>query len=595
MILSLPFFRLFCLVLILTPFSWGEEIKTPIMPLSEVKPGMKGEWRTVVSGTKIESFPLEVVDVIPTFVGPKQPVIFCRALDDHQKDIGTVAGMSGSPVYIDGKLVGAYAYGFPWPKDQALVGLSPIEEMLKVLAYGKSSTVMGQDGSHIPEGAPGPLPLNQEEPRGLKPVPLLLSVAGFSSSVLSDFSSEWEGLGFTLNALSAVGGDEDHALPLVSDDSGLLAPGSAVAAVLLGGDFKVAAAGTVTWKEGDTLLAMGHPFLSQGGVRIPMAAAEIVDIVQSYETSFKLAKIGPTVGSFFQDRLTAMAGEVGVFAPVTQLLFNVTTPKGDVRSYKGDLFQNRDLGPLVAAMALSQTIQSTLDAAFEQSYVLKTRIEVEGFAPIIQSHVAYGPSGASTLAKAFLNDFRLLLNNRFEFPKVKAVTFDIILQEGIKRVELLEVQVISGKPKPGGVLALQLKLKDFLGPIRKSVVHIPLPRNRHKGAVEVRVGGAEMADVAYEGDDPRLGFRSLADVITYLRSYRSNDSLYIQLVQEAPGMQLGGQAMADMPKSVFSLYETPKAWFKAGFLDVQVLHEVILPQGGSCVGGPCILGLNLDN
>ncbi|OYV48548.1 MAG: hypothetical protein B7X06_01150, partial [Verrucomicrobia bacterium 21-51-4] len=105
----------------------------PIMPLSEIKPGMRGEWHTVVSGTKIERFELEVIGVVPNFVAPKQSVIFCKALSADQILLGGVEGMSGSPVYIDGKLVGAYAYGFDWPKEQALVGISPIEEMLKVL------------------------------------------------------------------------------------------------------------------------------------------------------------------------------------------------------------------------------------------------------------------------------------------------------------------------------------------------------------------------------------------------------------------------------------------------------------------------------
>ncbi len=587
--MSRIFYRLFSF---LVPIFFVQNIQanssdTAIMPLSEVRPGMKGEWKTVVSGTQIQSFPLEVIDVVPNFVGPKQSVIFCQSLDEHQMDMGTVAGMSGSPVYIDGKLVGAYAYGFPWPKQQALIGVSPIEEMLKVLDHSESSGVMGAEGPGIPGSAPGVLPLGDEERKNISATPILLSVAGFSSESIAEFSKDWERLGFMLKVSAAAGGAQTNVE--ASNESDMLIPGSAVAAVLLSGDFKMAAAGTVTWKEGSRVLAMGHPFLKQGPVRIPMALAEIVTIVQSYETSFKLAKIGDTVGSFFQDRLTALAGEIGVFAPTTNLLINVTTADGQKRSYSGDLFQNRDLGPLVAAMALLQSLNSTLDTAFEQSYFLTSKIQVEGYDPIIQERVACGPLGARQLSREFLEDFRFLLNNKFEFPKVKSIEFDVSLQQGTRHVELLEVQVVSGKPLPGSLLELQLKLKDYQGPVRVESLKIPLPHNRPIGDLELRIGNAKMADAAYRGKDPRLGFRSLRDVINYLRLNHKNGAFYVQLVQEAPGMQFAGRPMMDLPSSTLSLYTSPKSWFKAGTLDSYVLFEKELPQHALCVGGPCIM------
>lgn len=565
------------------------ENKTAIMRLSDIKPGMKGEWHTVVEGNEIKKFPLEVIDTMSTFVGPAQPAIFCRGLDEGQQKIGTVAGMSGSPVYIEGQLIGAYAYGFPWPKEQVLIGVSPIESMFQVLDYESAANIIGEN-TPIPKAFPEAVPLSAEN-RSREISPLLVGVGGFSSTVLDRFRQDWLDLGFSLNHLAAVGGS-GSVKSGNSDDQ--LVPGASVAAVLLGGDFKVAAVGVVTWREGNTLLAMGHPFLAQGNVKIPMATANILDIVQSYETSFKLAKVGDVVGSFFQDRLTAMAGRVGLMAPVTNLLFNVTNTEGVKKTYQGDLFHNRDLGPLVASMALSQVLQSTLDGGVDQSYVLKTTIEIENSKSVTQTFYAYGSTGPDQVARAFLKDLRLLLNNRYCFPNIKKITFDIRFEKGIKRIELVDVQVVSGKPKPGGNIRLQLTLQDFLGDKRLEYVQLYIPANRPKGAMQIRIGDVAIARDAYEGVDPLIGFRSFEDIVQYLNQRRSNAAFYVQLVQETKGIHFGGRSLSDLPRSVFACYDTPKAWFKAGFLDARILDEVILPQVGFCIGGPCIFDLIID-
>jgi len=560
----------------------ADTISTPIMPLSDVRPGMEGYWRTVVQGQEIVQFPLKVIDVIHTFIGPKQPVIFCESLDQSQLTIGTVAGMSGSPVFIDGRLVGAYAYGFPWPKDQVLIGLSPIEEMMKVFDY--------DDESIIPGAQPLPIAATHcaTSPHTSTRT-IALSTSGFSDDVLNEFAHQWEAHGFTLKPMG--GGSNTGNPDLITDD---LEPGAAVAAVLLGGDFQMAAAGTLTWCDGKRFLAFGHPFLKQGSVQIPLAKATVVTIVQSYETSFKLAKIGPVVGCITQDRLTAVGGEIGRFAPTTKLTFRVHGPSGQNHIYTGELFQNREIAALIATMAFKQSLQSTLHAASHQSYEVSTRIDIEGY-PSIQLHqTAFGPQGASEMAGRFFEDLRFILSNKFEFPRLTATTCDIQIIPGIRRTELLEVQLLNGAIKPGDQLELKLQLQDYFGLKRFETVHLSIPKNRLLSPMSVYIGTAPMANEIVYGHHPILGLRSFSDIVRYLNNRYSDNQIYIQLTQPSTGISLRGTPLDGLPDSVFSVYESSKSYFKAGWISNEVIQQITLPQSGTCVGGPFEIKLNIN-
>ena len=257
----------------------------PILPLSEIKAGMRGEWHTVVSGTRIDSFPMEVVGIVENFIGPQRPVIICKALDATNILTGPVAGMSGSPVFIDGKLIGAYAYGFLWPKEQSLFGVTPIEDMLEVESnYPPVFKHAGTNGLTRAEAGADPqwlatpasaasLPPLATLQSAMKPLPTPLFVSGVSERTLRKFAPQLAGLG--LEVMQAPSGRASHN---IDND---LKPGTPVAGVLMSGDFHFAGTGTVTWRKGNRILAFGHPFLQSGPAEMPMASAEILTVVQS--------------------------------------------------------------------------------------------------------------------------------------------------------------------------------------------------------------------------------------------------------------------------------------------------------------------------
>ncbi|HEV2320167.1 MAG TPA: hypothetical protein VGV18_10485, partial [Verrucomicrobiae bacterium] len=301
---------------------------TPIMPLADIKPGMKGEWHTVVSGTRIDSFPMQVVGVANNFIGPGRPVIICEGLDATNKLTGPVAGMSGSPVYVDGKLLGAYAYGFVFPHDQDLFGVTPIEEMLEVEKYPPAANPWG-NGLMAGAAAPGNpqwlaapvaganVPPLTEMQSVFKPLPTPLFVSGISQRTLQMFGPELNKLGLQL--MQAPSGSAD---PVANTN---LEPGAAVSGVLMSGDFDFAGTGTVTWRDGNRILAFGHPFMQSGPTEMPMATAEILTVVSSIEESFKLLNVGQVVGTIYQDRLTGIAGEVGRMPRTTHVQIDLTS------------------------------------------------------------------------------------------------------------------------------------------------------------------------------------------------------------------------------------------------------------------------------
>ncbi len=546
----------------------GEEL----MPLSEVRAGMRGEWRTVVEGTEIRSYELEIIGVARNFVGPQRAVILAKALDDEHVRSGPVAGMSGSPVYIDGRLVGAYAYGFAWPKDQALIGITPIDQMLEVLEFDPQEdpygpvpprypgdgalTVGGEELSHqsandwrLSDGDPAAGGRSLKIEGTLQPLPTPLFVSGVSTKVLRVFAAEFERLG--LDVMQAPVGSA------AAGFSAELQPGSAVAGVLMGGDFNFAAVGTVTWRDGGQILAFGHPFMSSGALALPMAEAEVLTVVQTLPRSFKLANVGDVVGTIYQDRLTAVAGQVGRNTPTTPVTFNLAGPMGEDRVFRGDMFQHRDLSPLLGAIALLQSLTQTMEASEEQTVYVKIALNVAGYDPVVLERVGTGPSGAIFMAMEFMHNLRQILGNPFEFPSLESIDVEVQLKDSWELTGLRSISDMSGEIRAGGRATYNVTLFNLLGEPTTHQVSVPIPSGVEGENLTLFFGDARAADVLDLGSG-RANYTSLADILDEMRQRRGNNSLYVKLLREAPGLRIEGQSLLDLPPSVIGLLNSPR-------------------------------------
>ncbi|MGB7770215.1 MAG: hypothetical protein WBN22_15380 [Verrucomicrobiia bacterium] len=558
---------------------------TPIMPLSEIKPGMKGEWRTTVSGSRVDSFPMQVVGIAENFIGPQRPVIICQALDATNKLTGPVAGMSGSPVFIDGKLIGAYAYGFLWPKDQALIGVTPIEQMLEVesnyppttLPAGTTGTAQIETGADpewlVAPAAGADLPPPATLQSAMKPLPTPLIVSGISERVLQRFSPRLSAL--CLDVMQAPSG---RAHDIDNDPK----PGQPLAGVLMSGDFDFAGTGTVTWRHGNRILAFGHPFLESGASEMPMASAEIMTVVQSVARSFKLSNTGPIIGTIYQDRLTAIAGEIGRKPNTTHFEVQLDAPGGKTRTFQGEMFQNQMITPILSAIGLLESIYATMESEEQQTIYLDTTLDIPGHAPVKLADAAGGEDAGFQLVINQLMLYESLLNNPCEFPNVKSLTFRVRMVDGWKSSRLDSLNLDRDEARPGTTLHAVIGLRNYRGGPSSIPVSVPIPADLRAAEVQLFVGDA---DAARRMDEPPpVPPQTLDQVLDRLRQTRSHQDICVKLLENTPGVAVEGKNLPDLPPSVVAQFESPNASFQRATLHHITLWETNFPAEGTFSG-----------
>lgn len=560
--------------------------ETPLMPLAEVQAGMEGHWRTVVSGTEIREYPLEVLGVAENFVGPGRSLIICQAIDAENVLSGPVAGMSGSPVFIDGKLVGAYAYGFTWAKEQAIIGVTPIADMLELLdRFGEEDKRPSGGGSRFPESAStseeegrsdagGQLPPKAVLENYLQPLPTALNISGISPGVLAEFEDKFRALGME-PALVPMG---RTAREIDTD----LQPGSAVAGVLLDGDFNIAGTGTVTYREGDRVLAFGHPFFGMGATELPMAAAEVMTVIRSVRSSFKLSNTGPIIGSIYQDRLSAIAGRIGREAPVTRVTLNVENDNGFHRTYEGNLFEHPQLSPLISTMALAESLTQTMEASSEQTFFIRTTWDIEGYEPIVQEDVSTGPNSPMRLAGQHLGLHNNLSNNYFAAPKINSVTYDISFRDEWLISQLESAFIDRRRVKAGETVTVDLVIRNYRGEMATERVEVQIPAHLKSEKLVLFVGDAASAKL-YDPDE-RARPTSLGQVLAGARRHRGRQSIYVTLLRNSSGLAVEGRGMPNLLPSVAASFRSPQSQIPTTDIAYAVLWESQIPVEGEFRG-----------
>jgi hypothetical protein len=565
------------------------------MPLAEVRPGMQGVWETVVSGSALSRFELKVLGIVPNFAGPGKSVILCEALGDDQVLSGPVAGMSGSPVYFDGKLAGAYAYGFTWPKQQTLIGVTPIEDMLPLVRDYHDPDWSQRYRKAFNNGRVGLALARQTETHsaGLRSTdlhsgsemsapPFTIHVSGIRPEVLGAFETQARELGvvWSETGFAAASGESAAAGPASMDQ---LEAGMPVAGVLMGGDFSFTGVGTVTWKEGDRILAFGHPFFAAGEVSIPMAGAEIITVVRSLEKSFKLSVVGPVVGSIIQDRASGIAGKIGLNAPTTAVEYEIEGKSGAKTTYRAQLFEHPRLAPLLAAMAFLQSTQSHLEAEENQTLFLEVSMEIDGHEPLRFSNVAVGESGAMSLAFQLYQVMGAITDNPFEFPRIHSLRCKVRMDAPTRYSFFDEVRVTSDVPAPGEELAVSVRVRRNLGDPVRHDLRIPVPIGTKGQTLTLQIADATQLETPVPSL-LRADMDSLEDVIREANQQRSQQQIYVRLLRNAPGLRLQGDTLYDLPPSVTALYQTPKNAQYSSQTEEIAVWEQALPTDGLFVG-----------
>ena len=535
------------------------------MPLSQVKAGMKGYGLTVFEGSKVEKFDVEIIGVLNQ-IGPGQDLILGRVDSPVVRRGGVLAGMSGSPIYIDGKVIGALAYAWQFAKEP-VAGITPIEEMLRIADAGGTSPnavlpaatprmTGGEFLSAIVNSRPdlvfdkllGDLAAKQVSSLGAaKRIALPMSLSSFAPETIARFGHYIDDMGF----IAVPSGATSTSKSASADDSRQFAPGDPIGAVLLNGDFSVAATGTVTHIDGDRVYAFGHPFLDIGEVSFPMARAEIVGFMPSLATSFKFANTGAVIGALRQDRGAGIMGIIGEKAPMIPVDLTVDG-SGISKTYHVNVVRHPQLSPLMLAMAADTVVANAQRAAGERTVVLESEIKLKGF-DAIKLREGWAGAQARQAIPAYLAVISgYLISNEFKAADIESVKLHVRHDDQVKVAHIVEATMQkpdNGRVTAGDTVKVRAVLKPFRGDSFVEMFDVKIPDDQPSGAAYLLVGSGTVAnqiDFTLVPPDPR----TLEQVVDVLRRLRPSTDLTVGLYSSSDGAVTAGVYLPNLPPSI---------------------------------------------
>jgi hypothetical protein len=556
---------------------------TKFFPLSEVKRGMKGVAYTVFEGVNPEPMQVEILGILRDALGPGQDMILARLHGDKPEYTGVVAGMSGSPVYIDGRLVGALSYRIGQFTKEPIAGITPIESMLQVRDEESGSSVGMERAAIKSTGLDG-----QPEMRAME-TPLVLG--GFSQETVERFGDRFRAMG--LMPVAGLGGADPTAVqpePLV--------PGSAVSAVLVRGDLSMAGTCTVTYVDPKRLLACGHPITQYGPVDMPMTKAEVLTSLASPLNSFKIINTTETVGAFTEDRASAIMGRFGVQARMIPVEVEVEPPviadkpAGAAKTLHFEVLDNRQLTPSTMLVSVYQSLQTNNTAAEEMSYRLTGELDVKGLPPVrIQGMMAQNEFFPGTINAALLvNDrFSKVYGNALEQPivtglKLKAEAIPARMTAVLESARLSRIDA-----RAGDEIEVEATLHPYQTEAKIVRVKVKLPADLPSGPMRVVVSDGTTVDklMTRTGTQHSIG---LADTVAELNRMHANDRVYVTLLDHTTQAVLEGEALPGVPLSMANVLEPLKDAQKMQ-LTAESAVEVGSTEAGYAVSGSQVLNL----
>ncbi|MBC7925746.1 MAG: hypothetical protein H7039_08820 [Bryobacteraceae bacterium] len=553
--------------------------KTEILKLVDVKPGMKGIAWTTFEGVAPEAVPIDMIGIWRNAWGPKQDIILCR-MGGRALDTGVAAGMSGSPVYVDGKLVGAVSLRIGSFTKEPICGITPIELMLDInqLDWSRPSDARVPGGQTQRAGIPMPgdvlaqavaAGVSQEFSTSqplLQPIDTPLLFSGFHASTLEQFGPMFRQLGVT-----PVQGGASAALRSATpsgDWQNSLQPGDPIAGVLVSGDMSITALGTTTYNDGKRVLGFGHQFLNLGPVDIPMAAGDVLMVLGSSFQPVKLANATEVVGALKQDRHSGIMGELGATSQMIPVDVKVRTfgDGNDVkreRSLHFNVFVEQKWTPYLMMATLFNSISGVNDFAEEATYRLTGDIQLEDQSSIsLNTMLAPGemPMPASMLLAGWWGDkFNRLFGNAVNVPRLRQVnaTIDLLPRRRVASVE--SAWVPSTEVDAGTEIPVKVYLRPWRGERIESEVNVKIPAGMPKGEHRILLSDADTLNRMqnYAGSANR--FLDLPQTVSLINQERSNNRLYVSLVQPRPTFYEDDKTLPSLPASVLNVMQASRA------------------------------------
>ena len=588
MLLRASELALAALLLASASFAQAQPSLNETLPVDQVRPGMQGYAYTIFAGDQVEKFDLEVIGVMPNFLGPKQSIILVQLKGTKVEHTGVVAGMSGSPVYIDGKLAGALSLKLGIFTKEPIAGVTPIAD---VLAGGFAAGPISDAGSASPEATLSAALSGRAGIQGgaeLRSIETPLIFSGFQPAAIQKFSDQLSGLGF----VAAQGGTTAP-----RPDDGKLAPGDMAGMVLVQGDLSINSACTVTAIQGDKVFLCGHPFLNLGSVQLPMARSRVLTTLSSDLASTKIVNAGGSIGTITGDHVTAVSGTLGPAPSMIPMELTTKSPLG-TKTIRVEIVNHPKLTPLLVGITAFNGITQNIVYGETTTLKMHAEIKLKGHAPV-RIENTFAPSDAMSpdsmpVAMAVMGTFMRLFNNAFEKVNVEDVSLNVESVPGRQSFTIESAWLEKGEAAPGETLRLRVLLQPYRGTPRIEETSVRVPDQVLRGStLRLMVSDADWMNRASRGFAAAGGPggpEGLDPLISLINKERRNDRLYVGLFVPSPTMLWDDKELPNVPLSQINAVDGRPA---PG--SVQVLRESLASEVSVAMSGPVtgIISLNL--
>ncbi len=531
----------------------------PTISIKDVHAGMRGVAYTVFQGVKPEPMDVEVLGVLHNVNGPKGDIILVRLHGPKVEYTGVVAGMSGSPVYLDGKLAGALAFRIGEFSKEPIAGVTPIADMLEINALDKSPAeeasaakpgIANTVGKTAAPGEGTSVASLQNFSDVLKPIDTPLVFNGFSEDAVKQFAPQFASAGIIPVMGAGSVSEEKQPEPLEA--------GSAVSAILVRGDMDIAATCTVTYIDPQRLLACGHPLLQFGSVDLPMNKAQVLATLPSPLNAFKIVNTTERAGVFVQDRHTGIMGVFGKqpdMIPVTLTIHSGTNTK----DFHYEVLNNARLSPVAIMATVYNALHGVNEYGEEITYRMNGAINVQGFPEVGLRNMFVptenGQPAAMAAALSLGERFGRIYDNPYSAPAVNSVKldFDLVRERRWARLESARTDVTE--VRPGDEITVETVLAPYRGERVVRQISVKIPTSASKGSLHILVSDGDTLD-RMNRTTPAFGRKlDLASTISMLNKEHSNNRLYVSLLEADPEARVADKVMPTLPISVMNVMD----------------------------------------
>jgi hypothetical protein len=585
----------------------------PYYPIDQVKPGMVATGHTVWQGDTIEEFEVHIIGVLRNVIGPRRDLILAKLVGGPLAHTGVIAGMSGSPVYIDGKLVGAVSYSLGAFSKEPIAGITPIAEMIDAATLDTPRAPMGtrarlempvtRDSVAAAMRAsmswarpfadrPGDVQIFGDGVSGqvatmLRPIATPLNLGGFSPDVAEMLGASFRDHGFVPIAGAAAAGQ----IPTLSNAP--LRPGSAVGINIVSGDFNMGATGTVTEVIGNKIYAFGHPFFNLGPIAFPMTKAYIHTLLPSMTSSMKISTLGDVIGTVHQDRATTIAGLTGDAPATIPVKISLESERGFKKQFEFKVVSDQLFTPLFTYASILSTLTSYERETGAATFNIRGTMNVKSHGEIKIEDLFSGNSASMNTAGSVMAPLTFLLDNDFEPIEIQAVDLTIQSTEQPRTATIERVWLDGVRPRAGRTVPLKVLMRTYRGEEVVRTVPLEIPANA-AGSLSVMVSdGARLAQWERREVRQPTEPRSVPQLMRALNTTRKNNRLYVRLLASDAGAVVRGEPLSSLPPSVLGVIEADRSTGDFVPLRNATLGEWNLPTDFAVVGSR-MLTINVE-